>query len=74
MTTKKEFETLMAKYAPSASRVSARWRANGEYLYECWDNDDGTEVGFISYHNGTATYHIRNLGRYSRQDSRSKGR
>lgn len=59
MTTDKQtFEAFVIANCSMSMRAEPRVEVDGEFKYECYDNDDGEEVAFVSWHNGVATYTI----------------
>lgn len=49
--TKIQFEAALAE-AGVPSWAEPRVENDGEYGYECFDDNDGNEIGFISYRSG----------------------
>lgn len=61
MTTDKiTFDAFVAARCTSSMIASPRTERDVEFSYECFDDADGNEVGFISYKTGEEpTFHIR---------------
>lgn len=55
---KSEFKSAIQPYGLMIEKPS-RTEKDGAYLYECFDNPHtGDEIGFISWYQSEATYHI----------------
>lgn len=62
MTTDKQtFDAFVIENCPLHVRDEPRVEVDGDYKYECYDNADGEEVAFIAWHNGEATYTIKDF-------------
>lgn len=57
--TKEAFEAFVSANCPAHVRDEPRVEMDSPYKYECFDNDDGDEVAFISWKDGVATYTIK---------------
>lgn len=56
---KSSFDAAILARASLSSRMEPRREQDGAYLYECYDDDDGREVGFVTYQSDRApTYTI----------------
>jgi len=49
---KTEFEAFVKANCPSHARLEPRVERDVEYSYECFDDDDGNEIAFVSYKTG----------------------
>ncbi|WP_315833874.1 hypothetical protein [Bradyrhizobium prioriisuperbiae] len=57
MTTIADFHAALA--AAGISSQQPRIETDGDYKYECFDDAEGAEIAFISWHAGEPTYVVR---------------
>jgi hypothetical protein len=55
--TKEQFETALASEGASIAS-EPRVEIDGDHKYECFDNNDGVEIGFIVWFKGEPKYII----------------
>lgn len=57
---KPEFDAFVLANVGLLGRAEPRIERDGEYKYECYDNEEGAEIAFVAYRVGEEpTYSIR---------------
>jgi hypothetical protein len=59
--TKEQFEAALAENGASIAS-EPRIEIDGDYKYECFDNADGVEIGFIAWRGGEPNYVLHPIG------------